>query len=297
LIASYLLAVGAAGANATSNILQRKANRREPPKLSLSPRVVVDLVHQPVWLAGMSTDVLSFLLMAAALRGGQLAAVQPIQVLELPLTLVGAAVVFRSRLGGREWAAAAMMTAGLAGLIASLAPEGGDAGRVSGVVWAVASTATTCAVLAGVGLSLRQGGARRAALLGIATGISFGVTSAYIKAATAAFAGGVTGVLTAWQTYAMVLSGVTAALLMQNALRAGRLLVTQPGVTLADPVVAILWGVLVFGEGVRGPEFVAAAVVAAAAIAAGALVLARSPLLEDEGRDAGDRSYTSPRRQ
>lgn len=284
---SYLLAVLAAGANATANVLQRRANREEPPELSMSPRLFVELVRRPVWLAGFGAVVASFLLMAAALGMGRLAAVQPIVVLELPLTLLGAARVFGSDLGWREWVPAGAATLGLAGLIAFLAPEGGNHGRAGGVAWLVASAATVGligAVVAG-GLSGTEpgAGARRPALLGAATGITFGLTAAFMKGMTAGFSHGIVGVLTSWQTYAMAVSGVAGMFLMQNSLHAGRLLVAQPGITLADPAVAIVWGVAVFHERTRGGVGLVLGIVSGAVMAGATVALARSPLLEEEG--------------
>lgn len=67
--------------------------------------------------------------------------------------------------------------------------------------------------------------------------------------------------------------------------------VTLGNLTMADPVVAILWGVLIFHEKVRGGLCILLAVLAAAAVATAVLVLSRSPLLRGEGgerEDAGE---------
>jgi drug/metabolite transporter (DMT)-like permease len=103
-ILSYWLAVLAACANATSSVLQRKANRRVPQEENLSPRLIWSLLHEWVWFGGILAVIAGFLLQAAALSSGQPAAVEPILVLELPATLILASRVFRSRLGWREWA-------------------------------------------------------------------------------------------------------------------------------------------------------------------------------------------------
>lgn len=281
MILSYALAVAAAAANATSNVLQRKANRQEPPEVSMRLRLVADLIRRPVWLAGFATVILSFVLLAAALSMGRLAAVQPILVLELPLTLLGASMVFKAHLHAREWGAAAIMTVGLAGLIASLAPQTGNGGRAPGLAWAVGSATTLTVVVAGVAASSKPG-ARRAALLGAASGATFGLTSAYMKGMTVGWSQhGLLGVLLTWQTYAMAASGLVALFLTQNALQAGRLVAAQPGLTLADPLVAILWGVTIFNETTRGGIFLVLAAGAAALIGLGVFILARSPLLQD----------------
>jgi hypothetical protein len=88
---SLLLAVPAAFSNAASNVLQRIANKDEPQELHMSSRLIWSLLHRKVWLGGFVPVVLSFLLQAGVLRFGQLSFVQPIVILELPLSLMGAA--------------------------------------------------------------------------------------------------------------------------------------------------------------------------------------------------------------
>ncbi len=277
---AYLLAVLAAVSNATSNVLQRKANREEPSRLSMSPKLIEDLLHRKVWLAGLLTVTLSFVLMAVALGMGRLASVQPVIVLELPLTLVGGAIVFGSRLHRREWAAAGAMTLGLAGLIVFLSPEQGK-GQVSGLTWAIGLAVTVGLVAGMVAVGQRYQSGHRAALLGIATGATFGLTAALMKGMTLAFRHGILGVLTAWQTYAMIAGGLAGMFLMQNALQAGRLIAAQPGITLTDPAVAILWGVLAFREPTRTGWMLGMAIVSGLVMAAGGLALASSPLVEE----------------
>ncbi len=80
----------------------------------------------------------------------------------------------------------------------------------------------------------------------------------------------------------MVASGLVAMFLMQNALQAGRLIAAQPGISLADPGVSILWGILAFGERIRGGAYTAGAVLSGVALAAGVVMLSRSPLLHEQ---------------
>ena len=283
MLLAYGLAVLAAASNAASNVLQRRADRDQPPELSMSPRLIVEVAKRPVWLLGFVMVVASFLLMMVALANGSLAALQPILVLELPLTLLGGMLVFKTRVGTREWVATAIMSGGLAGLIYFLSPGLGDKGHASGLVWVLAGGATVGLAATCVLAALRTANEQRAALLGIGTGIAFGLTGALMKGVTPAFRHGVTGVLTTWQTYALVLAGIAAMFLMQNALQAGRLIAAQPGMTLCDPAVAILWGIFVFRERVSTGLYLALGIVFAVAMAGGAALLARSPLLEGGG--------------
>ncbi len=279
---SFVLAVLAAVTNAISNVLQRRTDRDEPDDRAMRPQLVLHLVRQPLWLAGLGAVIASFLLLAAALDFGRLAAVDPIIVLELPLTLVLATRVLGGRLTGREWWAIVALTVGLAGLIGLLAPEAGNGGRASPAAWIVASGVTVGVLAVAVAAAVGRAGPWRAVLLGAATGVAFGLTAAFMKGMTSYFRQGPIGVLTAWQTYAMVASGIGGLFLAQNALQAGRLLFAQPGMTLLDPLVSILWGVVVFHESVSGGVMLAFASVSGVVMAAGAVVLARSPLLRDD---------------
>jgi drug/metabolite transporter (DMT)-like permease len=272
----------AACCNAVSNVLQRTAGREVPTELSLSPRLVVDLLHRKVWLAGLITVVLSFVFWGAALSGGQLSLVQPLIVIELPLTFVGAAVVFHAKLRRQEWAAVGLMAAGLAGLILALSPHGGNASQATAAVWGVGIGTSSALIGTLVVIGRSRTGATRAALFGSASGLTFGLAAALMKATTAALSSGWLGLLTTWQTYAMCLAGLLAMFLMQNALQAGSLVAAQPGITLLDPFAAILWGVVGFGEQTNGGALVLVAAFGGAVMAAGAFGLSRSPLLQGD---------------
>jgi len=292
---SYLLAVLAACSNATSSVLQRKANREVPRKQNLSPRLIWSLAHQPTWFGGVLAITVGFLLQAAALGNGQLSVVEPILVLELPATLILASWVFRTRLGRREWACVVGLAAALAALLFALSPSGGNTSGVRWYTWliaiganlAVAGALVACGRRwnAGRGKEDTAGGARRAAVLGVAAGSMFGLTAALMKGMTGTFTGGIAGVLTHWELYGMIATGLLGMFLLQSALNAGQLLAAQPGLTLTDPIVSILWGVLVFGERVRAGWFVVLAVAGMLVLAAAVVVLARSPMLSDQAEE------------
>jgi hypothetical protein len=80
--------------------------------------------------------------------------------------------------------------------------------------------------------------------------------------------------------YAAVAAGITAGWLVQNAYHAGRLAASQPGITLADPAVSTAWGIVVFGEQVRGGLFLALTLVPLIALVGSVFLLSRSPVLQ-----------------
>lgn len=296
---TYLLAVLAACANATSSVLQRKAGKRVPQGENLSLRLIGSLLHQPVWFGGILAVTIGFLLQAAALGSGQLSVVEPVLVLELPFTLLLATRVFHSRLHRREWGAIAGMSAGLAALLYSLSPTGGTSQNVRWYGWVIGIGVNLAFVAAMVawgrhspadgGARGHQGGALRAAVLAVGAGAAFGMTAALIKGMTTNFSHGITAVFTSWQLYAMVVAGVGAMFLVQSAMNAGRLVAAQPGLTLTDPIVSVLWGVFVFHEQVRTGWYLVLFGAGAAVIAGAVLLLARSPLLSAESGEREER--------
>lgn len=279
---SYVFAVLAACANATSSVLQRKANREVPHGENLSLRLVWSLMHKPVWFGGILAVTAGFLLQASALGSGQLAAVEPILVAELPFALILASRVFHQRLGIHEWGPAVLMAAGLAGLLYFLSPSAGHSQGIRWYVWLIGIGANLLLV-GGIVTLGRRGtspeSSSRAGLLGIAAGAGFGLTAALIKGMTQQYSHGFTALLTSWQLYGMIAAGALAMFLTQSAMNAGSLVAAQPGLTLTDPIVSVVWGVFAFHEQVRGGVYAALAGACGVGIVGAVFALTRSPLL------------------
>jgi drug/metabolite transporter (DMT)-like permease len=88
---------------------------------------------------------------------------------------------------------------------------------------------------------------------------------------------GVAALSTSWTTYGFVLCGAGSVILVQAALHAGTLVAAQPGITLLDPVVAVLWGTLVLNESIRTGPIAALAGPGCALVVGAVFLLARSP--------------------
>jgi drug/metabolite transporter (DMT)-like permease len=281
-LAGVLLALLASVSNATASVLQRKATRHEPDSRAFSVRMLWELAHQPVWAGGITAIIVGFLLQATALGSAGISLVQPLLIMELPFTMVLSWWVLGGRLQRREWTAIAAMTVGLSALLVALAPSGGNA-LVPLVVWILGLGAVAALVVALVVVAQWvDHPAAKAALLGVATGVMFGAIAVLVKAITAVFAGGLGAVFAAWQTYVVAAAAPVSFFLLQNCLQAARLVASQPALTLANPLVATLWGIVVFGEQVRTGPWLAGEVFGAGLIAAGTVSLARSPLLQQQ---------------
>jgi hypothetical protein len=84
--------------------------------------------------------------------------------------------------------------------------------------------------------------------------------------------------------YVLLLSGALSMFLASNAFQAGSLAASQPGLTIVDPLVASVLGVLLFGERLDHPPVPLAGEGLALALLVGSVILlGRSPLVRDEG--------------
>jgi MFS family permease len=231
------------------------------------------------------------LVQAAALSIGPISLVQPVLVIELPITLVLAGRAFGAPLTAREWIPIAALTLGLAVTLSALLPSGGSA-QASAGRWS-AGLAVGLALAAGfVHLARQTHAEQRTACYGLATGTGFGLTAALISAVGSSIAStGPVALVTSWQTYLLAVLGPVFFLLLQKTLRSGELVASQPALTLSNPLVAVLFGVAVFGERVRGGWWSLLAVLGITAIVISTLRLARSPLLTERPgvRDARTR--------
>lgn len=280
MVLGVVLAVLAAAVNAAGSVMQRAGARKQPEGSRLSRSMLWHLVEQPVWLAGVLLMLVGLGLQAMALANAPIVLVQSLLVSELGFVLVLSSIVFHTRLPSEEWAALAGLGAGVALLLTSLSPQGGDVLNVSALTWLMGSAVTIAAVAALVAVGVRHRHVPRAAYLGAAAGMWFGFTAVLVDGIAAAFVHGFSGVFSAWQTYAMLVAGPVGFFLLQNALRAGPLVASQPGLTLANPLVAVGWGIVVFDEQVRGGAWVAGELIAGAIIVGCTLQLARSRLLD-----------------
>jgi drug/metabolite transporter (DMT)-like permease len=281
-VLTVLFAVCAAVCNALASLLQRRGASSVPESESMRLALVLTLLRRPVWLFGMVAMAAAFVFQAAALTHGDLALVQPILLAELPITLMLAPLFFDVPAGRRAWFGVIGMSAGLAAVLLAAAPSGGrTAPSLTALLLTVVSTAGLAAAL--VVVAMRLEGSPRAAAFGLAAGTGFALTAALMKQAMSHLhSHGIAGVLTSWEVYAMVAAGAASLFLWQNALQAGTLVAAQPAITLSDPILATVIGVMVFDERVRLGGWLALELVGALIIAAASVELARSPLVSGD---------------
>ena len=289
---AVLLALAASLCTATASVCQRAGARNTGPAAGgFDARLIVRLARQPTWLLGIAAMIGGFVFQLTALHFGELGLVQPILAAELLFVFGYLAVAGSRQPNLRDWLAVAGMSAGIGVFLRLAAPSGGRL-HAPGSSWLLAGLITGGLVLAALavafGLRGRRGTSRsrRAAVLGSATGISWGFMAAVIKELSSHLSDGIDALVTTWSLYLLLAAGAATMLLAAHALASGPLAASQPGFTILDPLTASLLGVFLFGEHIRtGAGALAGEALALAAVIAGAATLSRSRLLDDDNPD------------
>jgi drug/metabolite transporter (DMT)-like permease len=269
LVAAFLFAVAAT--------LQQKGAL----DLGVSPdsaRSLVGLVKSRWWLYGTVALLVGYAVQAVALDHGRLAIIQPLLVTTVVFALPLGYFITQQQVGRREIGGAAVVVGGLALFAVFGQPSSGSDDAPNGE-WAIALSVIVvgCSVLFVMG---RRGiGPRKAALLGVVAGILFGTSACLVKPTVETLHdSGVAGVLTNWEFYAMAIAGITAFILQQVSLSTGFLATSVATVSVANPIVSVAIGILLFDERLSRPAWhvvVAFAGLALAMIGAVVISIAR----------------------
>ncbi|SDY40303.1 hypothetical protein SAMN05444365_102154 [Micromonospora pattaloongensis] len=280
------LAVVAAFCFALASALHQKAAKQQQPHAALDPRLLLRLLRSPLWLWAWVPDTAGVALQALALRFGTLVTVQPVLSSGLLMAVLIEARLNRRRVLRRDLVAVVLGAAGLAAFVAVAGAQTGQTDPPASRWWAPGLAAVSV-VAASALVSRWLHGAARGALLGFAGGVAYSLTAALVKAVLGHYHGDLLTAVVDWRVAALAGSALTGLLLTQNAFQSGRLAAPLTALTLTDPVVSVLLGVIVFDETIAltGPK-IAGLAAASAAIVAG-IWLAGKASAASQGSDAG----------
>jgi drug/metabolite transporter (DMT)-like permease len=267
-----LLALGCSVCYGTATVLQAAATRSVDPGSysGIDVGLLLRAMRQWRYLAGLGLDALGFLLQVAALRLVPIYVVAAALAASLAVTAIEANWVLSTRLTGLEWAAVAVVCAGLAMLGFAAGPEGSERGP-AGLGWALLAVVGVL-FIAGAAAG-RLGDRSRALALGLGAGGGFGVVEVAVRLidpidpTKAAFYANPA-------LYALIAGGAAGFLLLTSALSRGSVTTAVAGMVVGETVGPALVGVAWFGDRTR--EGLSWMVVAGFVIAvAGALALSR----------------------
>ena len=125
---AVVAALGAACCFAAAAVMQH-GPARSAGGTTLSPALLLQLVRNPRWLAGVALGALSFAIQGLALAFGPLTLVQPLAATDVVFALPMIAVVHRYRLKRGDWFAVAAVAGGIALFLALTPPGGGISAR------------------------------------------------------------------------------------------------------------------------------------------------------------------------
>jgi len=203
------------------------------------------LVRRPGWHLGLLMGGVGFVLHAVAVRQGPLVVVQPIVVSGVVLAMPVRAALDRRRPAKSDVAWATVTGTGLALLVVASDPSTGADERpgwhaVAFIVGGLLA-ASACSQLGVKTISDR----RRGALLGSAAGILFGLVAGMLKILVLDPGDGLSTLVVIG---ALISVGGWGVILNQRAYQAARLAVCMPVLNIVDVLVAIAFGLYVFGE-------------------------------------------------
>jgi hypothetical protein len=244
------LAVLAALLFAIASVAQRGAAAEVPDDEARGGRLIARLVRSPRWWAGTVGDTGGFVVQAAALGVGSLLLVQPLLVTTVLFALPLEARLTGRRIGRPEIRWAVVLVAALALFVVVGEPTAGVDQAPFGVWLPSLGVLLVLLVLCVLGAGRRRG-PRRAALLAVATGLAYGLVAALTKSVVDLLGEGPLALVTSWETSVLVVAILGGTFLQQTAFGAGPLAASLPAVTVGEPIVAGVLGVVVLGEQVR----------------------------------------------
>jgi uncharacterized membrane protein len=218
-----------------------------------NPKAFAKLLTNSVWVVGLGAQVVGVVLQAAALDRGRVAIIQPLLVTTVVWALPLGYFLTNQTITRRHILGAAIVVAGLA-IFASAGDPAGGVDDAPGSAWLsaflVLGTICICLLLFG-----RRGGATaQAGIYGALAGILYGVSATLMKPVVEHLhTDGVVSVLEDWELWVMAIGGLGGFYVQQISLATGRLVTSVATVSVANPVVSVMLGVLVLEERLDQP--------------------------------------------
>jgi drug/metabolite transporter (DMT)-like permease len=217
------------------------------------PQGMVGLLANGVWLLGLAAQILGIVLQAAALDRGRVAIIQPLLVTSIIWAMPLGYFLTEQRITRRHILGAAIIVVGLS-VFASVGDPAGGIDNAPTSDW-IAAFLVLAAVCGGLSLFGRRGGpSLKAAIFGATAGILYGVSATLLKPVVEELhADGFVAVLESWELWVMAVTGIAGFYLQQISLATGRLVTSVATVSVANPVVSVMLGVLVLQERLDQP--------------------------------------------
>ena len=238
-----------------------------------SAKSYLQLARQRWWLIGTLVLLAGYLFQAVALDDGQLAVVQPLLVTTIVFALPLGYLLTNQQVNRMEIGAAALVVIGLAAFTI-FGQEGTGRSDAPSSEWAIALGSFSLVAVVLVLLGRRGDSMRKAAFFGASAGVLYALSASMWKpTADALNTGGLEGMLSAWELYAFAAAGLIAFGVQQISLATGHLASSVATVSVCNPIVSIVIGVVVLEERLSPPTWHKVVAYAGLAVALYAAVL------------------------
>jgi len=230
-------------------VLQQRVAATAPLTEMLHFRLLWDLMHRPLWWAGIGAMALGQVLSGWALQLATVALVEPLTSTSLLFALIFSSLLSRNRIKWTEVAGAALLSAALAVFILIGNPHSSSTDHADNAVVVLAMICVLATVAILVSIARRRALVVESILLSAGAGVLYGLQDASTRGTLVAFDhhGAMHALITAWP-YMLVAAAAIGILLAQSAFKAARLDYSLPPITAVEPVVGILLGVTLLGD-------------------------------------------------
>jgi drug/metabolite transporter (DMT)-like permease len=248
-----LLALGAAFFIAIGDVIHQRSAHEVTDEHVSHIELFSRLLRDGRWWLGSLIAAVGFALQAAALGLGSVLLVQALLVTSLLFALPINARVSRRPVTRWEWLWAALLAAAVVVIVVVGNPTAGHS-RASLETWtAVVVVLGPALLLCVLGANVVKGPAS-AVSLGFVSGALWGVFAVLTKGVVDRLDDGLWELVRTPELYVWALVAVAGTAYQQASFRAGSLTASLPTMTVAEPVVGSVLGVVVLGEALRPGE-------------------------------------------
>jgi drug/metabolite transporter (DMT)-like permease len=245
-----LLALGAAFFIAIGDVIHQRSAHEVTDEPVSHVDLFMRLLRDRQWWLGSIVSAVGFGLQAAALGFGSVLLVQALLVTSLLFALPINARLMHRRVSRWDWTWAALLAAAVAVIVTVGNPTAGHS-RASLETWtAVIAVLGPAMVLCVVGARIWSGTVS-AVLLAVVSGALWGVFAVLTKGVVDRIDDGLWALLRTPELYVWVLVAIAGTAWQQSSFRAGALTASLPTMTVVEPVVGSVLGIVVLGETLR----------------------------------------------
>ena len=247
---AVLLALGAAFFIAIGDVIHQRSAHEVADEPVSHFDLFARLLRDRQWWLGSVVAAVGFALQAAALGLGSVLLVQALLVTSLLFALPINARATHRRVTRWEWLWAALLAAAVVVIVTVGNPTEGHS-RASLETWtAVVAVLGPALVLCVVGANVVKGPVS-AVLLGVVSGALWGLFAVLTKGVVDRIDDGLWELVRTPELYVWALVAIAGTAFQQSSFRAGSLTASLPTMTVAEPVVGSVLGIVVLGEALR----------------------------------------------